>query len=267
MYTLIIRFFKDKKVAIFAYSLAEVLFVTMYVGIFPALKEQATKLQELLKTYPKEFFSAFQIRDIGFSTLEKFLSLEQYSLVWPMLTIILVISLAAAAIAKEIDDGTIENILAKPVSRMKLYFSRYIAGLKAFFIYAVISILCVIPVATVYGTDYNARAYLVMLGLGLLFGSAVFSFAYMLSAIFSQKSKVYALAGGVMFFMYVLNVLASLKDSLKNLQYLSLFYYYDFNTAVSDHYIRWLGVAVFLLVSGVTVTVGALWFQRRDISK
>lgn len=266
MYTIIVRYLKDKKASIIAYSVAEVLFVTMYVSLFPALQKQSEQLQQLLSTYPKELYSVFQVQDFNFSTLEKFLGLEQFSFMWPILAIILVTSLAGNALANEINKGTIANILAKPVSRMKLYTARYIAGLKAYGIFLVISIFCPIPIAAIFHVDFVARAYVVLAALCALFGVAIYSIAFMFSALFSDKSKVYMLTGGLMFLMYVLNVLASLKESINNLRYASFFYYFDFHTALDQHYIRWSSVIVFILVIIVTTTIGALIFKKRDIA-
>ncbi len=266
MYAIIVRYLKDKKISIIAYSAAEIIFVTMYTALFPALQKQAEQLQQLLSTYPKELYSVFQIQDLNFSTLERFLGLEQYSFMWPILAIILSISLAGGALAGEIHKGTMANILAKPVSRMQLYFARYIAGLKAFFIFVIISIFCVIPIAAIFRVDFVAKAYLVLAVLCALFGMTVYSIAYMFSAMFSDKSKVYMVTAGIIFLMYVLNVIASLRESLQNVQYASLFYYFNFNVALNDHYIRWLAVLVFLGITIVCTGIGALIFKKRDIS-
>lgn len=266
MYTLIVRYLKDKKTAIIAYSVAEILFVTMYVSLFPALKKQSEELQKLLATYPKELYSVFQIQDLNFSTLEKFLGLEQYSFMWPILAIILVISLAGGALANEVNRGTIGNILAKPVSRMQLYFARYIAGVKAFAIFVIISIFCVIPIAAIFQVDFVAKAYAALSVLCFLFGLAIYSIAYMFSALFSDKGKVYMLSAGIVVVMYVLNVVASLRESLKGLRYASFFYYFDFNTALNQYYIRWLALVVFLGIAVVCTALGAYIFKKRDIA-
>lgn len=266
MYALITRYLKDKKTSIAAYSIAEILFVTMYTSLFPALQKQAEELQKLLATYPRELYSVFQIQDLNFSTLEKFLGLEQYSFMWPILAIILATSLAGGALAHEVSKGTMANLLAKPVSRMQLYFARYIACIKAFAMFVVISIFCVIPIAAIFRVDFVARAYAVLAVLCFLFGSTILSIAYMFSAIFSEKSKVYMVTGGLVFLMYVLNVVASLRDNIKNLRYASLFYYFDFNTALGSHYIRWLAVFVFLGISVACTALGAFIFKKRDIS-
>jgi ABC-2 type transport system permease protein len=258
------QYIKDKKVSLLSYSLAAVFFSWLYVALYPSIQDQAAGFSELFKNYPKQLLTAFDIKDFDLSRLELFLQ-KEFGLILPLMTIFFLVSLAAGAIAFEIETGTLDNLLAKPVSRFTIYVGRYLAGLLILTIFSAMSTLVIIPLAAAYSLAYDTQAYVMLGYLQMLFGSAVFSMSFFLSAVFSEKSKVYMVAGSLIFVMYVLNVIAKLKDTFEKVRYISLFNYYDITTTMNEHFITRSSIFVFLGVSLICFVAGAIWFQRRDI--
>lgn len=268
MFAIILRTIKDRKISLLAYCLASALFVWMFVAMYPSLLEEAEQFQELFKSYPPEFFQAFGMSadDVGFDTIEKFLSLENFSILWPLMAIFMVISIAAGAISMEIERGTIENFLAKPVSRLRFYFGRYLAGVLALLIFTVCSTFSIIPFAELHNIDYALESYFYMAVVAFLFGWAVFSLALMFSAIFSERSRTYMAIGIALLLMYVANIVSGIIEQLESLKYLSFFYYYDYTAAIQQQEIAAASIAAFASVAVVSTIVGAWWYNKRDIA-
>ncbi|MBU1118814.1 ABC transporter permease [Patescibacteria group bacterium] len=266
MFTIIWRTILDRKVSVIAYSLAGILFMWMFVGLYPSIKENTAEFDELLKAYPQELIKAFGIEELSFDTLERFLAVEQYSITWPLMAVFMVVSFAGMALAREIEKGTAEILLSRPVSRLTIFFSKYIAGIKAFAIFTIVSIFSVVPLAEMYNIDYSLENQAKTALLGFLFGLAIFSFSYMLSAMFSERSKAYMISGGVLILMYVLKIMSSLEDNLENLKYASFFHYFDANKTLIYGEIDTTSVLVFLGVTVVCTVIGAIWFNKRDIA-
>lgn len=266
MFTIFWRYFKDRKISLAIYSIASAAFVWMYVAIFPTLQDQAEEFEELFQTYPSEILEALNVEQISFDTIERFLQIEQYSLIWPLMVIIFLVALAGTALSFEVEKGTIENILAKPISRMQLFFGRYLAGAASLLAFTLISVFSVVPLAALHNIDVVIEAYIAVSVLGFLFGLAIFSVAFMFSAMFSEKSKAAIFSGSIMLVMYVLNLLSNLVDKLENLKYFSFFYYYDFNAAMADFEVATVNIFFFVCVSVVCTAIGAFWYQRRDIA-
>ena len=266
MLTIILRTIKDRKISLIIYCLAAALFVWMYVAMYPTILNDAEDFQAAFDSYPKEMFEIFGIEDLSFDTLEKFLAMEHYSIIFPLMLFFFLISIAGGALAGEIDKGTIENILAKPISRLKLFFSRYFAGIAALLVFAAANVFSAIPLAHLHNVDYTGKNFLYVYAISLLFGWAIFSIAYMFSAMFSEKSKVYMFSGGLFLLMYVANIASTLIEKLENLQYVSFFYYYDYNKAIIDASIDWLPITVFAGTAIVCTIIGALKYHKRDIA-
>lgn len=266
MLALITQTLIRKKVAIIVYCLAGVLILWMYVAMYPTFSEQAEKFEEAFNSYPEEIFQAFGVEDIGFDSTEKFIGMEHYSIIWPLMLLFMMISLAGFLLAAEVEKGTLSLILARPISRTKIFLSRYLAGLIILIIFCVISIFAVVPLAELHNVDYNIKGHISIFILSFPFGWAIYSLAMMFSAFFSEKSKLYMVMGGTLITMYVFNVAANLKENWKNLKYFSFFNYYDYNGALIENTISNQSIFIFTAVIIISLFCGLLIFNKRDVA-
>lgn len=266
MLTIIWRTIYDKKVSVLVYCLAAIAFVWMFVAMFPSFAEESAQFDQLFESYPEAFTKALGLEALSLDSIENFLAIENFSILWPIMALFLAVSFSGNALAREIETGTMELLLAKPVSRAKIFFARYIAGLLILVFFTAVSVFCVVPMAEAYDVPYNAENYLATAVLCLFFAWAVFSLAFMCSAVFSERSKVYMVMGGTLVGMYAINVLTQFKEEWANLKYASFFYYYDFNAALLDNEYKLISLTVFAAVAGIATMVGSYWFNRRDIA-
>lgn len=268
MFSIFLRTLKVRRVSLLIYTGASALFMWMYIAMFPTILDQSEQMSELIQNYPEGLLEAFGISadQFGFDTIEQFVSLEHFSIIWPLVVMFMVVGFAGYAISRDIEDGTIEHLLAKPVSRLKVFFGRYLAGLAALVLFTFASIYVAIPLSALHGVDYAAPAYWYMSVLGVLFGWAIFSVAMMFSALFSERSRVYMFTGGLLLVMYVANIASALIDSLEKFQYISFFHYFDYHAALVNQEINVTSAVVFAVVAIICTAVGAIWFNRRDIA-
>jgi len=179
----------------------------------------------------------------------------------------LLVSLAAAGIAGEVEKGTAEIMLARPVSRRNIFAGRYLAGAFTLSVFTVFSVFGIVPLAELHSIDYVLKSYVIMAIMGFLFGLSVFSMAMLFSAVFSERGRVYMATGGMLIVMYVLNLISTLQDNLGNLRYLSFFHYYDPNSALIHNTIGTTSLLVFILVALTCTVLGIFLFSKRDINK
>ncbi|MDP2587433.1 MAG: ABC transporter permease subunit, partial [bacterium] len=237
----------------------------IYVALFPTSQDQAEHLSEIYNTLPESIFAAFGAPDLAFSSLEGFMATENFGLVWPLLVILIVAGLAGASLAGEIEKGTIELTLSRPVSRIQYFFSKYLTTLLVVIIFSAVSILSVPLFAQMYDVPFAFNSYAVLAGAGALFGWAITAIAFLFAAFFSERGKVFFATGGILFVMYIGNVIAMLVDAFEPIKYGSLFYY--FNAAIlTDGSIAGSSITVLCLVAVVPTFFAARIWQRRDIS-
>ena len=266
MWTIIWRTIKDRKISIIVYCLSILGLMWMFVALYPSIQAEGENFTELFSSYPDAFLKAFNMQAMSFETLENFLTLENFSIMWPIIMLFFVVSYAGNAIAREIEKGTAEILLAKPISRTNIYLARYLAGIFIVVLFCAISVYGIIPLAEISNVDYNFAGYTPLFVLCLLFSWAVFSLAFMFSAMVSEKSKVYMIMGGGLVAMYVLNIITNFKENLENLKYASFFYYYDYNNAMINHNYDMTALMIFASIGAIATLVGLYYFNKRDIT-
>jgi ABC-2 type transport system permease protein len=182
------------------------------------------------------------------------------------LLLILSISFAGGIFAAEIEKGTIELLLAQPISRTKIFLSRYFAGFLSIAVFVVTTIILTILVAEIFSISIKTSHYFSLMFVGSLFGWSVFSIASCFSAYFSDKGKVYFATSSILVLMYVLNIVAGLKNSLVRLQDFSFFHYYNSTSVLLKNQIDSAGIWVFVSTILFFTILGLIIFNRRDIS-
>lgn len=254
--------------SLLAYLAIAALLVWIYVAIFPSLADQAAEFEKLIQTYPEGFLEAFGVEDAAqtFQSIEGFIATEHYSLMWPLILIIMVVSFGSGAIAGEVDRGTIELLLAQPLSRSRIYWGKLVAGMALIFAFALTSAFSVVPFSLLHNVELQLTNHLTIAVLGSLFGWAILGMTMLLSSFSSSRGRVASLSAGILLLMYAAKIIASLKESLEELKYTSFFHYFDHTNAVINNSIRLENALVFVGAAVVTSLLGWLIFLRRDVA-
>lgn len=260
------REFKNYRRSTLVYALIGFLLLLLYTAIFPSFQKQSANLVQLINSFPPSFQKAFNIDTNFFSSLPAYLAGEKYSLTWQILAILLVVSRAGQALSGEIEKGTMSFMLMLPISRFKLYVGKYLSGIVAIVLFVVATVLGEIPIAAAFGLHYPITATLMLAVLGLAFAWAIFALSYAISAIVSERSKMYFAIGGMAILMYVADLVAKLKPDISWVGKLSLFHYFEVNEFLVLGHFKSLDVLLFVVIAVVATVVGALVFARRDIS-
>lgn len=266
MLTVFWRLLKDRKNSVMMFSVFGTGMLWLYILMFPSMEKLGQDLLSYMEALPPAVTDLFPISEATFANVENFLAMEYYSLMVPMFIIFMLVAMAAASLASEIEIGTAEILLSRPISRIKLFFSRYLVGIAGLIIFIVASTLMIIPLAGLHNVDYSLTNFISISILCLIFGWAVYSVAILFSAIFSEKGKVYMAMGGMMVGMYVLQIVASVSEKWDYVQYFSFFYYYDYNKAILENSIDMINIVLFAVIAVVCSIAGAYWFNKRDIA-
>lgn len=260
------RVIKDRRNVTLIYLIAVVALIWLYVALYPSIMAQSANFEALLKTYPEGFLKAFNIDIKSYTTIGGYLAAEQYSFMWPIITIFMLVGFAGTALAGEIEKGTIELMLAQPISRAKLFFGKYLAGIAILAAYILLSIFSAAPILSAYHLHYEFKIFVTMAILGFLFSLAVFSLSMFFSSLSYERGRVYFLSGGILVLMYILNLVASLKESISNLKYFSFFYYFNPSKALIYNQIDHWAYVVFIGVAVIATTLGVIIFTKRDVA-
>ena len=145
-----------------------------------------------------------------------------------------------------------------------------IAGALAVLVFVALTIYAAIPLAKIFNVEVQVHNYSSLALMAFLFGLAIFSIAMFLSAIFSDRGKVYFISAGIVVLMYVASIVAKLKEKYADLKYFSFFHYFNTVKILIHNEIDKIGIWVFIGVI-VVFTIAGLFgcgdnFHHRRIN-
>jgi ABC-2 type transport system permease protein len=240
-------------------------FVGLDVALYVTVKDDAAELNQLLARMPAAFRALFA-DGADFLSPEGFLSARIYYLLLPLLLTILGIGLGTSLIGKEEKQGTLELLLARPVSRTRLLIAKVLAGLTIVATVGVVAMVVAVVTAHPAGIDLSRKniilTTLASVLLSLLFGVI----AFLLSALGKPfRSGAAGIAALIAFASYLIASLESLVEWLKWPALFSPYHYYHPTAMLAGNE---SGTRIMLAyLAGILVIGIAAWigFRRRDL--
>src|SRR5207245_10369701 len=125
--TLTIKVLKMQAQTIASYALGSAFYSALVVFLFHSFIVQHTAFfQQYLTILPKALLQAFNISGPNIFPFGGFLVAEYLSCIWVVIVAAFIISFTSGAIAREVEQGTIELVLAYPVGRMRFFLSKVV---------------------------------------------------------------------------------------------------------------------------------------------
>jgi ABC-2 type transport system permease protein len=236
------------------------LFMTQFYHTIEAEKEQYLKIMD---AYPKELMAFFGTGEaMEMFTPAGFLNLEFFSYM-PIIIGIFAILAGSGMLAGDEESGTMDLILAHPVSRTALFVGRLLA-----FLVATIGIMVLTWIGFLIGMPGSgmglnmleiARPFVSLSAFLILFGTL----ALVLSMLLPSRRMAAMTSGILMVATYFATALAYLDKTLEKIAIISPMNYYQGGLAING--VKWNWVAGLLGFSLLFVLIAWWRFERRDI--
>jgi len=259
------RALRDRRRGLVGWCVGIALYVGLMTMFYPSVHDSA--MQRAIRSYPKEIQAFFGgTRSFDFSTGAGYLNVELFSLVVPALLVIAAVGYGAGALAGELEAGTLDLLLANPVTRRRVVLEK-VAGL---------AVTVVTLAAAVAGSVLLVGAF-VDLGVPIdrvaiaTLGATLLAFligviAMVVGAATGRRSAAIG-AGSVVFVAgYLIVGLASFVSWLEPLQVVSPLYHAD-GTNPLQHGLPVANYLVLLAACVVAVAAAVVVFDRRDLAR
>src|SRR6266511_3101130 len=213
----------------------------MYTAFYPSISKPG--FAEALKNYPEALRKAFNIEDLV--SPAGYLGSYVFGLLVPILLAVFVITSGSRTIAGDEESGTLDLVLAHPVSRPRLLLSRFAALVTQ------VLVICAVVLALLLAIAGPTRVASVGAG--------------HIAAATGRRSAAIGAGVVVIVLGYFGNNLAPQVPGLTWAQRLSPFYYYLHGKPL----VNGLDVASSAILLGVAVLLaaaGLVRFRRRDLA-
>lgn len=217
---------------------------------------------DFIGAFPEELMAFFGQRG-DLITPTSFLNLEFFSYM-PMVLGIMVVSIASGLIAKKEEEGTLELIIAQPISRSKVFWGKLLALLTSLVLILGLTWSGFAIGMTRGGTfDFSlwelSRAFLSLFAVLLVFmGLALF-----LSMTLPGSATAGLVSGLLVVVTYFISSLANIDEKLEGINRFSPIKYYQGAEAIEQFdpkkLLILIGIAVFFILMSWLV------FDRRDL--
>lgn len=255
----------QRRASIVWWSLGVAFFVVLTLAFYASFRDQAAQLNQVLDRLPSAARSLFAGDNSSLLSPEGFLNARLYYLMLPLLLGILAIGLGSSLVAKEEDDGTLELLLARPVSRARLLAAKALAG---FFIVAAVSLVALVTTLIVCRlVQLNEPVSRIILAnflcllLSLLFGAI----AFCLTTIGRARSWSIGLSVLIALGGYIIASLESTVHWLHQPAKILPYHYYRPNDILQGNFV-WQNAVGFLAAIAALGFISWLAFRQRDLN-
>ncbi|MDQ3896964.1 MAG: ABC transporter permease subunit [Actinomycetota bacterium] len=260
------RFALDRRRAFVWWAVGVAAMVASTVALWPSIRGQQD-LDKLVQDLPEGLKALFGSGEgIAFTSAPGYLHSRLFSSLFPLLLLVFAIGLGARAVGGAEEDGTVELVLAHPVTRARVAAERYAAvvvlvgGLT---LAGLLSLAVSAPLVDLLDGVSPARlaaAGVAVFALALLHASLAFA----AGCAFGRRGPALAVASVVAVAGYLLQSLIAATDAADAARFVSPWHWYLERNLLAQH--ATLAATVLPVVLAAVVAVAGGWvFVRRDL--
>lgn len=206
-------------------------------------------------------------KNLDFYSIKGFLCFKLFSGLTSFIILYFLIQYAGA-FSSEMEKKTIDIILSTPLSRRRLFVSRYLSWvamnlifIASWIIFTYIGVLALGEEANVSLGDI-ARTMLSLFPFML----STQGFGMLASVLTNDSKKAYGISFGLYFGMYFLTLVATISQRFEFVKYLTVFHYWDYITIFIDGIVQWWHILLLTILSAGLLIAGLAVFERKDLA-
>jgi ABC-2 type transport system permease protein len=260
------RLVRDRRWSTLWWALGLVGLTLFTVALYPSIKDQPS-VDELLADLPDAFRSAIGYQPlVPLSSPPGYLQARLFSTLAPLLAVVFGIGAGARAIGGSEEAGTLELLLANPVTRSRVLLERYLATFGLLGVLLVVFAAALLTLGPLFGAlEGVATADLLwacaaVYALGLLHGSLAFN----IGAATGRRGLAVALATTVAVAGYLIETVLSAAGDLGIVRQLSPWHWYLDRNMLAEGAAS-SAVLLPVATSAVLLVAGWVAFRQRDL--
>ena len=260
------RMLRDRRRSLLGWSAGIVGLVLFTVALFPTIEGQES-FEELAGQLPEAMRSLFGIDGaVPLTSAPGYLHSRLFASLLPLVLLVFGIGVGASSIAGSEEEGTLELLLANPITRGAVAAQRYLAlvamlgGLTL--VFAVSLVVLALPFGALGGVSLPGLAGATAGAFGLALLHASVSFA--VGAATGRRAWALAAATTLAVAGYLLQGVLGLSEAIQTLRFVTPWHWYLGRNMLAEG-VAPDAVAVPLVLAAGLYVAGAVAFERRDL--
>ena len=260
--TLVFHELRRNSLSLIIWSAVIAFMLGVCIVIYPEMASQMDELSSMMSDMGS-FSSAFGMDQLNFGEFMGYFAIEcgnTLGLGGAMFAAIV----GATALAKEEKDGTAEFLLTHPISRTRIITDKLIAVILQVAILSVasmaVSFLAILAVGVEAEFGKLALVFLAFFLLQIEFAAITFGISAFM------KSGPVGVGLGLVFGLYLVNILSNLTEELEVLKYITPFAYADGTHIVPEGSIDLKYLAVGLALAVLGIAAAYVKYNKKDIT-
>ncbi|HEX6338577.1 MAG TPA: ABC transporter permease subunit [Jiangellaceae bacterium] len=255
---------RERRRGVLWWSVAIAALTAITAASYPAVKDAGSVFDQLMEQMPEGMLELFGAEG-GITSPGGYLNSQLYSNILPILLLVYGIGMAAWSIAGTEREGTLEPLLANPVSRSQVALERFAGTSLLLTVPMAVSTILLIATRSPFELDELGVGELIWVGVGTYLLVLLFvSLTYAVGAATGSRGAAIAVGAGVAAGTYVIFGLSSFVDFFDSVRWLSPWDWFLSNSPLTDEQ-TWPAFVWPLVVIAVAVPVGTAILARRDL--
>lgn len=245
------------------------LVTVLYAGFigyyYPIMRDNLSALEEYMKIMPKAILAAFGMEG-SLGSPGVFFATYIGSWLWPIIAAIGGILVGTRATAADLDRGFLELPLATPISRTR-YLGASIAGQVVLMaVLATLMVVAVLAIGAVVDAGFEAGRFAPVIPLSFALGCAVAGIVTLLAVATLSRGRAGGITVGLLFGMYLAQVISKLDPGLADLGRWTLFGHFATGPVIDRGEFPAGDIALFVAIAAITWIAALAAFRRRDLA-
>jgi ABC-2 type transport system permease protein len=238
--------------------------VALIVGVFPTVRDNKD-LNALVESYPQAIKGLVSFGGVvDYTSGPGYVGSELFAFMVPLLFLVAAIGAGARAVAGEQEGGTLDLLLALPLSRRRLVGEKLVALLGELLLLGLVLWLSLVVsglfVDLGISPGHAGAAVLYVDALAFAFGAI----ALLVGAATGHRGRAIGITAALAVAGYLVNSLASLVGVLDRVKEISPFFHYAATNPLKSG-LEGRHLAFLLAVGAVASVAAPLVFDRRDL--
>ncbi|MFH5797960.1 ABC transporter permease [Haladaptatus sp. CMAA 1911] len=241
-----------------------VAFVVLTIALFPSIQQSGVNLDAYIQNLPEEARRAF-IGDVeSITTIDGYLASQFYQIAWLLGLGIYYAYAGASSVAKEMENGTLDLVLAHPVTRTRLVVGKYLALVPSMLAVNAFTFLAVYASVGFIGEFIDLGNLFVLHAYSMVYFLACASLGMVASVRFDTARRARTVGVGAIFGMFLVDTVTFGTD-YDWIGDFAFTRYFDVGKILTDGTLSSHDFAVLVVAAVALLVVAAELFERRDV--